>query len=152
MSGRSNPFKGLEELFEQMSRQFENAAQSWDVDVESTSDVDLTTGGSTTGVDLADHGDEFVLTVDVPGYEKEDLEVRLVNGDLQVSGERKKEVDEEEENYIRKERRTHSFDRRVRIPDPVDHDDVSATVNNGVLTVTLGKADPSDDSHSIDIE
>lgn len=150
MSDRSNPFKGLEELFEQMSRQFENAAQSWDV--EGTSDVDLTTGASTTGIDLADHGEEFVLTVDVPGYEKADLEVRLVNGDLQVSGEREKAVDEEEENYIRKERRTHSFDRRVRIPDPVDHDDVSATVNNGVLTVTLGKADPSDDSHSIDIE
>ena len=152
MSGRPNPFKGLEELFEQMSRQFENAAQNWDVDVESTSDVDLTSGASTTGIDLADHGEEFVLTVDVPGYEKEDLEVRLVNGDLQVSGERRKEVDEEEENYIRKERRTHSFDRRVRIPEPVDHDEVSATVNNGVLTVTLGKADPSDDSHTIDIE
>ncbi|WIV67677.1 Hsp20/alpha crystallin family protein [Natrialbaceae archaeon AArc-T1-2] len=149
---RPNPFQGLEELFEQMSRQFENAARSWDREEEGGLERPETGDGGSNAMDLLDRGDEFVVTIDVPGYETDDLEVRLAGETLRVSGEHRETRDEREEAYVRRERHVQSFDRRVRIPEPVDVDDVDATVDNGVLTVTLPKADPTADSHTIDIE
>ncbi|WP_254768018.1 Hsp20/alpha crystallin family protein [Salinilacihabitans rarus] len=152
MSGRPNPFQGLEELFERMSRQFENAARVWDTNAGGEGQFEMSLGGSTTGLDLADRGDEFVVTVDVPGYETEDLDVRLSGDRLHVSGEREHAVDESDETFIRRERRSQSFSRQVSLPEPVDPDGVSASVNNGVLSVTLEKREPSEAGRSIDIE
>lgn len=150
MSGRPNPFEGLEELFDRMSRQWENAARMWDVD----GGVSFATGTDETthGLDLADHGDEFVVTVDVPGFERDDVSVRLSGETLHVRGEREREVDESAETYIRRERRSRSFDRRVRLPEPTDRDGVNATLNNGVLTITLPKQEPAEEGTSIEIE
>jgi HSP20 family protein len=152
MSDRSNPFQGLEELFERMSQQFENAARAWDVESQGPGRFDLSMGETTNGLDFADHGDEYVVTVDVPGYEKDDIEVRLSGDTLLVDGKREQTVDEDEENYLRRERRRRSFSRRVTVPEPVDTDGVSAQVTNGVLTITLPKSEPTDDSESIPIE
>ncbi|MCU4741490.1 Hsp20/alpha crystallin family protein [Natronoglomus mannanivorans] len=153
--GRPNPFQGLEDLFEQMSRQFETAARSWETNTGSEfgNSFDLSIGESVNGLDLAEGDDEFVVTVDVPGYETDDVEVRLLgsNDVLHIDGERKREHDADDDQFIRRERREHSFSRQVQLPQPVDDEDVSARLNNGVLTVTLGKREP-DDSHSIEIE
>ncbi len=153
--GRPNPFQGLENLFEQMSRQFESAARSWETNAgdESGSKFDFSIGESVNGLDLAEGDDEFVVTVDVPGYETADIEVRLsgANDVLHVDGERSRETDADEDQFIRRERRAQSFSRRVQLPQPVDDEDVTARLNNGVLTITLGKAE-SDESHHIDIE
>ncbi|SEV88835.1 Hsp20/alpha crystallin family protein [Natrinema salifodinae] len=153
MSNRPNPFDGLDELFDRLNRQIETAAQSWESQVDNRSQLDLSMGGSATSIDLADEGDEFVVTVDVPGYESEDLELRLVGRRLAVSGERERdrEVGGEDENYIRRERTTKSFSRQLRLPEPVDDEAVQASVNNGILTVRLPKQEPSDEARSIDI-
>ena len=152
MSERSNPFRGLEELFERLNRQFEDAARSWESDVDARGGFGWSAGDSTHGLDIAESDDEFVVTVDVPGYEKDDIEVRLSGETLHVAGEREDETDEESDSYLRRERTARSFSRRVRLPEPVDADDVSARVNNGVLTITLAKLEPTSESHSIDIE
>lgn len=138
-----------------MSRQFESAARAWDVQRESESEVegdrrdDREYGGRlelslrkpTNGVDLTETDETFVLTVDVPGYESDDLEVRLIGDAVHVSGERSDDVDERDGHYIRRERRTRSLDRRVELPTAVDTEDVDARVNNGVLTVSLTKVE-----------
>ncbi len=158
MSSRRNPFDGLEELFERMSRQFESAARAWDTSSEEMpaspdeGGFGMMTTESSAGLDLADHDDEFVVTVDVPGYEKDDIDVRLTDDTLHIEGERERETDEEQENYLRRERQRRSFSRRVRLPEPVDTDEASARVQNGVLTITLGKEEPGRDSRSIEIE
>ena len=154
MSRRPGPFDGIDELFDRLNRQLETAAQSWETGMDNRSRLDLSTGGSQTSIDLADEGDEFVVTADVPGYESGDLELRLTGETLAISGnrERTQETGGEEENYIRRERKTQSFSRQIRLPEPVDADGIRASVNNGVLTVRLPKIEPSEESRSIEID
>ncbi len=154
MSRRPGPFDGIEELLDRLNRQIETATQSWESQMDNRSQLDLSMGGSKTSIDLADEGDEFVVTADVPGYESDDLELRLTGETLAISGNREhtQEVGGEEENYIRRERKTQSFSRQVRLPEPVDADGIRASVNNGVLTVRLPKIEPSEESRSIEIE
>ncbi|MFA9503356.1 Hsp20/alpha crystallin family protein [Natrinema sp. H-ect1] len=156
MADRPRPFDGIDDLLERLNRQVETAARSWERQVDDRSQLDLSMGGAETSLDLADEGEAFVATVDVPGYESADLELRLTDRDrtLAISGrrERERETDDEAANYIRHERTTQSFSRQVRLPASVDADAVQASVNNGVLTVRLPKHEPDEEARSIDID
>jgi HSP20 family protein len=156
MADRPRPFDGIDDLLERLNRQLDTAARSWERQVDDRSQLDLSMGGAETSLDLADEGEAFVATVDVPGYESDDLELRLTDRDrtLAISGqrERERETGDEGENYIRHERTTQSFSRQVRLPKSVDADAVGASVNNGVLTVRLPKREPDEEARSIDID
>ncbi|OLZ41003.1 heat-shock protein Hsp20 [Natrinema saccharevitans] len=156
MTDRPRPFDGIEDLLERLNRQVETAARSWERQVDDRSQLDLSMGNAETSLDLADEGEAFVATVDVPGYESDDLELRLIDRDrtLAISGqrERERETGDEGANYIRHERTTQSFSRQVRLPASVDADAVQASVNNGVLTVRLPKHEPDEEARSIDID
>jgi HSP20 family protein len=148
MTGRKNPFEDIEEMIERMSRQFEESMGGGAMEK---------LGGGGASVDVADRGDEFVVTADLPGYREEDIDVTLRGDHLQIRAESEREPseesDEEDGRYIRKERSHRSVNRTVTFPDDVDEENVSAEFRNGVLTVTLRKMTASDeDSHSIDIE
>lgn len=82
---------------------------------------------------------KLVVTSDVPGLTEKDLEVSLEEGVLTVSGERKTEVPA---GYTvhRQERDTIRFQRSIALPLKVDAEATTATVKNGVLTITLAKA------------
>lgn len=152
MVDRRNPFERIEDLFNRVNRQFGDASRTWEMDTDDRGQFDFSTGS--TSLDLADHGDEFVVTVDVPGYEADDLSSSLSGDTLLVSGERERETafDEDDETYIRREREMQSFSRQIHLPEPVDADEVHATVNNGILTIHLPKLESTGESHSIDIE
>ena len=159
MSDRPKPLDDLENILERLNRQIETAARSWESELGTRGQLDLSMGGADTALDLADRGDEFVVTVEVPGYERDDLELMIRGETLSISGDRKREFEEETDEpgssqgtYIRRERETQSFSRQVQLPEPIDADGVTATVNNGILTVRLPKAEPSDESRTIDIE
>ena len=139
MRGR-NPFEEIEQFFERMSQQFEESAE-WP-----------TAMGGRTPVDVLDRDDEYEVTVDLPGFEKEDVEVTLTDDTLRVSASRETETEEEGGDYVRRERQSESVDRSVSLPEPVDQDGVDATLSNGVLTVTLEKQVSGDDARTIDIE
>ncbi|GGM61877.1 HSP20 family protein [Halarchaeum rubridurum] len=145
---RRNPFDDIDRLFDRLNRQFEDAAEMLDDERG-----DALTGGF--AADVEDAGDEFVVTVDLPGFEKEDVDVRVQDRALSISAERTTETetggDEAESTYVRRERHGESVSRRLTLPEPVDTDDVAATMKNGVLTVTLGKEDESD-GHRIDVQ
>ena len=154
MADRPRPFDGIEELLERLNRQIETAAKSWEGQLDARSRLDLSAGDSEIRLDLADEDDAFVVTVDVPGYDSDDLEVRLAGERLAISGtrERTAATGSEEETYLRRERETRSFSRQFRLPDPVDEEAIQATVTNGILTIRLPKREPSEEAHSIDIE
>ena len=147
-----NPFRRLEQQFERLQRQFEDALDLWDGEEFEAPLTDLTT--SRMGIDLADCGDEFVLTADVPGFERDDIDLRLADDRLHITAEREhEEREEEDEFYIRSERSHRTARRSVRLPEPVDEDAVEATYKNGVLTVTLPKREPNEvEGTSIDVE
>ncbi len=144
---RSNPFDEFEDLFERMSKQFEGMNRQF----EENRPMWNTTGIS---VDVADEDDEFVVTADMPGFEKEDIDLSLSGRTLTLSGSREMARDDDTSEYIRRERRSESVSRTVRLPEEVREDETRATYSNGVLTVHLPKraVDEGDDSHRIDID
>lgn len=138
-------------MMNRMSRQFEESMGG--------SELGQLTGGDGTSIDVADHGDEFVVTADLPGYETEDIDLSLRGDELRIDAEREQESETSDEDgeggtarYIRKERRHQSVSRAVTLPEQVDEENVSAQYRNGVLTVTLPKMRAEEgDSHQIDI-
>ncbi|HKL27628.1 MAG TPA: Hsp20/alpha crystallin family protein [Natrialbaceae archaeon] len=148
MSSRRNPFEDLERLFERMSRQFDEASRMWE-----TGDPfgGLSLGFEPMAVDLVEHDDEFVATVDLPGFDKEDVTVHVVDRSLRIEAEREEAVEEDARDYIRQEREHKSTGRSIHLPNAVDEERVTARMKNGVLTVTLPKLEV-EESHRIEIE
>ena len=97
----------------------------------------------TPATDLVEGSDEYLLSVDLPGLAKEDVEVDVEDGILTVSGERKSEREEDEASYQRYERRFGSFKRSLRLQDGIDPSSISATVSKGVLEVRIPKPEES---------
>jgi HSP20 family protein len=90
-------------------------------------------------VDVRDDKEGFVVSVELPGIEKEDLKVEVVEGVLTLSGIKKQETVSDEEGVYRAERSYGEFKRAFVLPDSVDAGKIDAQYRNGVLTVTLPK-------------
>ena len=131
-----NPFESIEEFIERMDQEFGAAPFG------ATESV---------AVDVRDGDGEFVVTADLPGYEKEDIEVTISDRTLHIEADHETHTETEEGEYIRRERRHESASRSVPLPEPISEEGVSATFGNGVLTVTLGKQG-ADGGTQIDIE
>ena len=90
-------------------------------------------------VDIFETEDELVLKADVPEVELKDIDVRVENQTLTLSGERKFEREETKKGYHRIERGYGQFTRSFTVPPTVDTEKVQAGYQNGTLTVTLPK-------------
>lgn len=90
-------------------------------------------------VDIAENENELTLTADLPGVKMDDLDIKIEEGVLTLSGSRKFENEEKKGNYHRIERAYGSFHRAFSLPDTIDADKVQARFDNGVLKVTLPK-------------
>jgi HSP20 family protein len=90
-------------------------------------------------VDIFETEDELVLKADVPEVELKDIDVRVENQTLTLSGERKFEKEDTTKGYHRIERAYGQFTRTFTLPSTVDTEQVAAEYHNGVLTVKLPK-------------
>ena len=79
------------------------------------------------------------MRADVPGVKEENVDVSLHNGILAISGARAAEERKEGETYFLYERQYGTFSRSFALPETADGDKVDAKLDNGVLTVTIGK-------------
>jgi HSP20 family protein len=93
--------------------------------------------------DLADKGDRFVLTADIPGMEKEEVNVNVVDNEIEISAEHKESKDESKKGYVRKERSEVRYYRSLSLPEEIVSSKVTAKMNNGILTVELPKKIPT---------
>ena len=91
-------------------------------------------------LDLYQNSDNVVAVVELPGMRREDIEISLHDGTLTISGERKRETSNGEKAE-RTERYIGKFRRSITLPTCVDATKVSATYRDGILTVTLPKAE-----------
>jgi HSP20 family protein len=132
MITRIDPFRELASLQDRFSTLFENFS---DVSAKDQ----LATGSFVPAVDIYEDEHSLVLKLEIPGMKEEDLHVSLENNTLSVSGERKFEKEEKEENFHRIERRYGSFTRTFRLPNTVDGEKVEAGYDKGVLKIMLGK-------------
>ena len=92
-------------------------------------------------VNLAEEGDNFYVRAELPGVKPESLDISMVEGRLVIRGERKVETESPEANYHRREREAGFFRRTIALSTRVASDKVSASMKNGVLTITLPKSE-----------
>lgn len=97
-------------------------------------------GGWAPALDLYQNNENVIAQVELPGMRKEDIEISLHDGTLTISGERQTEPNEGEAAE-RTERYLGKFRRSITLPTRVDSNKVSATYKDGILTVTLPKAE-----------
>lgn len=90
-------------------------------------------------VDIHDEKDAIMVKADIPGVNKEDIEVSVRDGVLTIRGEKKEESETKKEGAVRVERFYGSFLREIELPSAVDDAKVKATYKDGVLALVLPK-------------
>jgi HSP20 family protein len=118
---RWDPFRDLLALHEQLGQLVGSDAPGW-----------------TPPVDLYETADGFVLTAELPGLSREEIEIHAEESRVVIRGERAGHVPCEQ--YHRVERGHGPFSRAFVLPEPIDVDNVSADLKEGLLTVTIPKA------------
>jgi HSP20 family protein len=92
-------------------------------------------------VDIFEKNETLVLHVELPGVEKDDIDIHVENGVLTLHGQRRREKEFDEKNAYRLERTYGAFSRSFSLPTTVDSSKIVASYKDGVLEVTLPKAD-----------
>ena len=92
-------------------------------------------------VDIAENPDSYEIHAELPGMREEDINLTLNNNVLTVSGEKKREVKEEKDNFVRVERSYGKFERSFSLPNNIAADRVAANYADGVLKITLPKSE-----------
>jgi HSP20 family protein len=93
-------------------------------------------------VNVKDEGEDIVVTAEMPGVRKEDLDISIHENVLELKSETKQEVEEkdDETGYFRREMRQSSFYRQVPLPEDVVPEESQAELKDGILTVSVKKA------------
>jgi HSP20 family protein len=132
---RWEPFRELVSLREAMDRLFEESF------VRPGGGRLAPAGMELPAVDMYQTDDAVVVKSAIPGIKPEDIDISITGDTLTIKGETRVEEEVNEENYIRRERRYGSFCRSLALPLPVVTDKAEAEFENGVLTLTLPKAE-----------
>ncbi|WP_149359150.1 Hsp20/alpha crystallin family protein [Lolliginicoccus suaedae] len=134
--GRWDPFRDFEEIYDRLGR--------W---------LDTTPGDAPSAwvpnVDIEETGTAYQVEAELPGVSKDNIAIEYRDGVLHISGE----VEEKERDGIvhRRTRRTGRFSYQVSLPTEIDHDNIGAQLNDGVLAVTLPKSEKRDNARKIEI-
>ncbi len=92
-------------------------------------------------IDVFEEGDNVVVKAELPGMGKEDIDVKVTDDIVTISGEKKKEEKVEKKNYYRMERSYGSFTRSLRLPTEVQTEKAVAKFKEGVLEVRIPKTE-----------
>ena len=92
-------------------------------------------------INLTEEGNHLYVRAELPGVKPESLDISVIEGKLMIRGERKIEEEDQKTNYHRREREAGFFRRTIALPVRVDSGKVSASMKNGVLTITLPKSE-----------
>ena len=98
---------------------------------------------SSLSCDVVDEGDHYVITTEMPGVSKEDIKLNVSDNTIEISAEHKEEEEEKKKNFVRKERKSVSYNRTLPLPEKVDSSKATAKLNNGILTVEINKVTPT---------
>jgi HSP20 family protein len=91
--------------------------------------------------DIRETKDDFVITFELPGVKKDDINIRFEDGFLTVEGERKRDEIGDGGSYLREERNYGKFSRAFKVNSKVQGDKIDAAYNNGLLTISLPRAE-----------
>ncbi|WP_380680905.1 Hsp20/alpha crystallin family protein [Salinigranum sp. GCM10025319] len=149
-------FERMNRQFEEMNRQFARFSETPALESGDWNSLPaaMHQGWSGMQIDVAEYDDEIVVTADLPGFEREEIDLSIAGNALTIRAEGGVESDHESDHYVRRERRHRAVRRTISLPVEVIESEASASYTNGVLTVTLPRetVEGDDDSHHIDVE
>jgi len=130
---RWEPVREMMTLREAMDRLFDDAF---------TRPINLRDGGwSAPAVDMYQTDDEVVVKVALPGFKADEVQINVTGDVLSLRGDLKREQEEKDKAWHIREHRWSSFERSVALPTQVKADGANADFENGILTITLPKAE-----------
>jgi HSP20 family protein len=139
---RINLMRGFDSLFDDFRREFDDMFNVW----WPLAPTRLRVGVPSIrypSIDIVDKGDEYVLTADLPGMTKDQLNVQLTEKGIKISAQSQEDREETGENYVMKERSTTAFRRQLAFPEGVKPNKAEAEMKNGILTIKLPKKEPT---------
>jgi HSP20 family protein len=92
-------------------------------------------------IDVSETENQFLISAELPGMNKDDINISLENGRLSISGERSFEKEDKGKKYHRVESSYGSFERSFQLPDNVDEESISASYENGLLNISIDKSE-----------
>lgn len=129
-----NPLREMQNLENRLERLWGTALPTRNSEKEA-----MTVSQWTPLVDISEDAEEYLVTAELPDLQKKDVKVRVEDGELTISGERKTEGETKGRKYHRIERSFGSFQRTFTLPEAVRSDKVTAEFKDGVLRVHLPK-------------
>ena len=109
----------------------------------SLEDSEMETGIWAPVADLSETDDSYLIETELPGLNKKDINITYQDKMLTIEGERKKEKEEETNGYLRSERYFGTFKRSFVLPAAIREDKIKANFKEGVLKITIPKAEKS---------
>lgn len=132
-----DPFRDLVSIQDRMNRLFEQTLS------RSRGEEGVTATTWTPAVDIYETAETIVMKAELPGVTREDIHIQIDGSTLTLKGERRFARDVQEESYLRIERAYGSFHRSFALPATVQQETVRAVLKDGVLELTLPKAEDS---------
>lgn len=102
-------------------------------------------------VDVQEDENKYLVEADLPGVDKNEVDIEINEGNLNISVKREENINEEKSNYIHKERRYSSMSRNIYLED-AKSEDIKASLENGVLKITVPKEPKPSNTKKIDID
>ncbi|WP_299410340.1 Hsp20/alpha crystallin family protein [Acaryochloris sp. IP29b_bin.148] len=127
------PFRELDEMQRDMNRLFDNLATT------RRAGIDL---GFVPAVELEETDDHYLLHLELPGLNPEEVNIEVSKDSVSISGERRTETRRDDRGVTRSEFHYGKFHRSIPLPGRINNQGVKADYQHGVLTVTLPKAEP----------
>ena len=130
-----DPWKDFGSLQERINRMFDDTIRT----LYPTDGEELEKGTWAPAVDIYETNDSFVVSADLPGLNKDEIQIDLKDNTLTLKGEKKFEEKVSKDNYIRIERAYGSFVRSFTLTQNVDPEKIKAKYKEGVLEITIPK-------------
>lgn len=131
-----DPFNEMERIQGEMNRLFNTSLMRG-----GDRDTGLQEGVWSPAIDIHDSKDNILVKADIPGLKKEDIEVTVQGDALIIKGQKSREKETKDKDYIRTERFYGAFHRAIRLPAEIQADKVEASYKNGVLELVLPKSE-----------
>src|SRR5512136_2380926 len=132
-----DPFRDLVSIQDRMNRLFEQTLS------RSRGEEGVSATTWTPAVDIYETADTIVMKAELPGVAREDIQIQINENTLSLKGERRFAKDVQEESYLRIERAYGNFHRSFTLPGTVQQEKIRALFRDGVLELTLPKAEES---------
>jgi len=135
-------FGNFDRFFDEIDHYFNNIWKSshfWNFEPFSLKVSDDDKFFRTPLTNITDEGNQYIVSAELPGLDRGDIEITVRDGVLEIKGEQKNEYEDKKEGYVRKEYHSSSYHRRFTVPENIDEEKIDAKLEKGILTLKLPK-------------